>query len=154
MQAVKVDARAPIAPIERVIAFEEDRGRHRPAAGDSQFHHDVVRQRRCNRLEKFGREIVLVSMPREVRRGESIHDIPQFGGHLQAVQREKVHAGLLDPPPLAFGFLALIGPESIQERIEAAVAAIEPVKLAIFARRKAGSNAGSELIVGRKQNMH
>jgi hypothetical protein len=133
MQAVKLGRGAPIASVERVAAAEEDRGRNRRALQLGELHDDCAGECCRDRAEELRIEIVLVAAHLEGAGRKSEHDVPQPRVHFLAGQRAELNAVLLHTAALAQGLLALVGAERREKGVEARVAAVVPVELAILA---------------------
>src|SRR4026207_1412646 len=133
MQAVKLGRGAPIASVERVAAAEEDRGRNRRALQLGELHDDCAGECCRDRAEELRIEIVLVAAHLEGAGRKSEHDAPQPRVHFLASQRAELNAVLLHTSALAQGLLALVGAERREKGVEARVAAVVPVELAILA---------------------
>src|ERR1043165_721906 len=99
MQAVELRRCAPVAAVERVATAKEDRGRDRRALHLGELYDDRAGQRRRNRAEEFGIEIVLMPAHFEGARREAEHDVPQPGIHFLARESTEPDAALMDAPP-------------------------------------------------------
>src|SRR5262249_37722109 len=131
VQAVEVATRPPVTTIERARAAKADRGGHRDRTVRGELHDDVIRES-LGELEKEAEtQVRRVAMPQKGVVVKTVERLPQAPIDLGSFRGGKVNARLADAAPFAAHLFALLGSEALQEIVEAAVATVVPVELAI-----------------------
>jgi hypothetical protein len=85
---------------------------------------------------------------------KGVHRIQGALIEVGAHERLEMNAGLGDPAALAPGFFALLGGEGLEIGLEARVAAVGPVELAVAADQPAGVGAHRARRLIQKQGVH
>src|SRR2546423_1125285 len=143
----------PVATEQRLLAAEEDRGRHHGASVHRELHHQGFRQRARYRAEERARQIRLVPVTHESVAVQVIDTVEERLVELAAEAGLEAHARVRDAAALAPRLLALLGGEGAPGVIEARVTAIAPVKLAVAAPQPAALCAGRTRRLIEKQRM-
>ena len=112
------------------------------AAVHRHLHHQRIAQRARDLGEERARQIGLVAVAQEGVAMERVDAIEQRASRSLPSRVSKRDAGFGDAAPLAVGFLALLGGEGLEEGVEALVAAIGPVELAVAPQQPARALAG------------
>src|SRR6185437_7150234 len=165
VQAVVVGGGAPVTAVERLLRPEEDRRRDRcrrrwggaglrcrPMHGD--LDHECIRERSADLAEELAGEIRLVAVPQEGFPVKGVNGVEEALVEICAEAGLEADAGLGHPAALAPGFLALLGRESLEIGLEARVAAVGPMKLAIAPQQPAGALAGRAPGLIDKERVH
>src|SRR5256886_15346331 len=108
MQAVVIGGRPPVATEQRLLAAEEDRGRHHGASVHRELHHQGFRQRARYRAEERARQIRLVPVAHESVAVQVIDTVEERLVELAAEARLEAHARIRDAAALAARLLALL----------------------------------------------
>src|SRR6266550_3972669 len=131
MQAVVVRVRSPVAAEERLLAPEEDRRGHHRAAVHGELHHERLRHGARRLAEEGTRQVGLVPVTHEGIPVQGVDALEEPLVELAPEARLEAHARLRDAAALAPSLLALLRREGGEVVIEARVAAVAPVKLAV-----------------------
>ena len=89
-------------------------------------------------FEELRAQVMRVAVPQERALGEAEDRAPERAVDFGALQRAQLHAGFLDPAPLAPRLLALVRPEAVEKVIEVPVAAVVPLEPAIVPPQEPG----------------
>ena len=131
VQAVIIGGRAPVTTEQRLPAPEEDRGCNRFAGAHGELDHERLAERTCRFAEERPRQIWLVAVAQKRVAMKGVTLVEHALIELAAQAGFEVDPCLGDPPPLAAGFLALVRREGLEVRIEARIAAVRPMELAV-----------------------
>ncbi len=138
VQAVELVARTPVAAIERVGADEEDRRGHDLLALAGELEHQRIAHRRDGAIEERARQVGLVAVAQE---GVGVQNPSprRVRPASMSLRRRGLEPDALfgHAAPFALRLLALVRRERGEEVVEAAIAAIAPVELAVAAQQPA-----------------